>query len=546
MLLLRQVCVQAYHMACKNPVVNVKQGQLRGVVEDNVYGEQYLAFRGIPYAKPPTGPLRFKDSQPPEPWTGCRDATKYSNVCAQFDFIVREVVGSDDCLYLNVYTPLDNAATKRSVMVWVHGGAFVQGSGDNYIYGPDYLIRKDIVLVTINYRLGILGFLNTQNEMAPGNQGLKDQVMALRWVKDNIASFGGDPENVTIFGESAGAASVHFLSISPMARGLFHKVIAQSGVALNPWTMSAKNSKESVFQLVAKLGKETTDLETAVEYLTTLDPLKIIVAECELLTPEDRFTMFGFFGPTVDDKSPNPFIPQHPTVLMKNAPSVPYLLGHNSNEGSFLVTTLQRFKDYDKINNNFEITIFPSTLDSLKKDGVSIEDLKRIYFGDQPIGEKTLQNYADLQSDIAFLQGIHYVAKDLREKYPQNTYFYKFCYETGESLMKQKLEVTLPGTTHAEDLYFLFFPHVIKLADMKPPGPGSDDYKVIEYFTQMWTDFAKTGNPTPVTTNLISTTWKPMGKGNEYNYLEITEKLQMKTDKLDEHTFNWKKMKNKL
>ncbi|XP_033219251.1 juvenile hormone esterase-like [Belonocnema kinseyi] len=121
-------------------------------------------------------------------------------------------------------------------MVWIHGGGFVFGSGNADLYGPDFLVRKEIVLVTINYRIDVLGFLNLGLETAPGNQGLKDQVMALKWVKDNISNFGGDPNNVTIFGESAGSASVHYLTQSALAKGLFHKAIAQSGTALNPWT----------------------------------------------------------------------------------------------------------------------------------------------------------------------------------------------------------------------------------------------------------------------------------------------------------------------
>ncbi|KAK0169506.1 hypothetical protein PV327_011530 [Microctonus hyperodae] len=156
-------------------------------------------------------------------------------------------------------------------MVWIHGGGFVMGSGDDDIFGPDYLIENDVVLVTINYRLGILGFLNVEDEEAPGNQGLKDQVEALKWIQQNIAQFGGDPNNVTIFGESAGAASVHYLTLSPLAQGLFHKAIIQSGVALNPWASSPKPLMESVEKLAAVLEKDISNVKEFVNYLRTLD-----------------------------------------------------------------------------------------------------------------------------------------------------------------------------------------------------------------------------------------------------------------------------------
>lgn len=130
------------------------------------------------------------------------------------------MTGSDDCLYLNIYTTELKPEVPRAVMVWIHGGAFYSGSGNDDIYGPDYIVEKNVVLVTINYRVGIIGFLNLDDEEAPGNQGLKDQVMALKWVKRNIEKFGGDPSNVTIFGESAGSASVHYLTLSPLAQGI--------------------------------------------------------------------------------------------------------------------------------------------------------------------------------------------------------------------------------------------------------------------------------------------------------------------------------------
>uniref|UniRef100_A0A1Y1LSP7 Carboxylic ester hydrolase n=1 Tax=Photinus pyralis TaxID=7054 RepID=A0A1Y1LSP7_PHOPY len=210
----------------EDPIVVIKSGKLRGKVEIDYCGGKYYSFRGIPYAKPPIGNLRFKAPLPPDQWSGIRDAVKHQSECCCRDLMFNQIIGSEDCLYLNVYTPQIHCESMhlKPVMFWIHGGGFVRGSGNSDTYGPDFLITQDVVIVTINYRLGILGFLNFEDPSldVPGNAGLKDQVMGLKWVRENIANFGGDPSNVTIFGESAGAASVHLLMLSPLARGFIY------------------------------------------------------------------------------------------------------------------------------------------------------------------------------------------------------------------------------------------------------------------------------------------------------------------------------------
>ncbi|KAL6419962.1 hypothetical protein ACFW04_011043 [Cataglyphis niger] len=223
MLFCRQSSVSI--MSSNRVAVNVREGKLIGIIDKNIHAGNYIAFRGIPYAKPPVGKLRFKDPVPPEPWSGSRDSSKHGNIAVQKDPITREMIGDEDCLYLNVYTADIESWRKRPVMVWIHGGAFSTGSGDATIYGPDYIVRKDVVLVTLNYRLGVLGFLNLNDKVATGNQGMKDVVMALQWVQKNISKFTGDPGNVTIFGESAGGAIVHYLTLSPLSKGIHYRFI---------------------------------------------------------------------------------------------------------------------------------------------------------------------------------------------------------------------------------------------------------------------------------------------------------------------------------
>lgn len=219
--------------AASGPIVETSSGRLEGEAQEDL-----LVFRGIPFAKPPVGPLRFQPPELPDPWTGLRDATTFGPGAPQganpFEMLLTVLVPetSEDCLYLNVFTP--GTTGKRPVLVWIHGGGNVVGAGSQRLYDGSELVRRgDVVIVTLNYRLGIFGFLHgtsVTGEAFPtsGNEGLLDQVAALRWVQQEIAAFGGDPDNVTVFGQSAGSMNIAALIGMPSARGLFHKAILQS------------------------------------------------------------------------------------------------------------------------------------------------------------------------------------------------------------------------------------------------------------------------------------------------------------------------------
>ncbi|XP_011705300.1 PREDICTED: juvenile hormone esterase-like [Wasmannia auropunctata] len=523
----------------------VQEGKLTGVVEKGVYGDNYIAFRGIPYAKPPIGELRFKDPVPAESWSGNRDASKYGNMSVQLNPFTHEIEGDEDCLYLNVYTTKIEPSKKRAVMVYVHGGAFYLGSGDALFYGPDYIVRKDVVLVTLNYRLGVLGFLNLYDKVATGNQGLKDVVMALRWVQKNISQFGGDPGNVTVFGESAGGAIVHYLTLSPLATGLFHKAIPQSGVARCPWAFTEKSMNKG-FRFAEKLGKATADPKVAYEFLKTIDAKKLIDTEQNsLLTQAEREQNSLIFTPSMDRESSNPFFTEDPETFMRRGVKVPLLLGFTSCEGSFIICSSFRGhinkEQLKKVDSNFKNIILPKTLSTLP---ITADELRSLYFGDKAVSEETLMNFADFLTDEFFIRNIMEVV-DIQTKLKNGmkaTYLYQYSYNSETSPMKRVFNIQASGASHSEELGYMFYPNMIKDLGMSPPAVDSEDYKMMNCLTQMWTDFAKTGNPTPVT-NM----WLPVtGDRGKYNYLNIDKNSQMKIFRKGEERWDWEEKKNKL
>ena len=214
-----------------DPIVTISTGQLRGILTSN----GVASFKNIPFAQPPVGNLRWREPQPAKAWTGVRDATKMGPMCHQNDN--PQLPHSEDCLQLNIWTPKFPMTSAVPVMVWVHGGGNTAGSGIEALFNGEVLASHGVVVVNVNYRLGVFGFFahpaltKESPHHASGNYGLADQIMALRWVQQNIAKFGGDPKNVTIFGESAGASDVNALIASPLTKGLFVRVIAQSGPA---------------------------------------------------------------------------------------------------------------------------------------------------------------------------------------------------------------------------------------------------------------------------------------------------------------------------
>ena len=320
-----------------------------GGVEGRVEGEVHV-FRGIPFARPPLGLLRFGAPEPQEPWAGTLDATAFRASALQADSAgspMNQLVRfeyeqtSEDCLVLNVWTPAPDAG-RRPVLVWLHGGAFVFGSGSQPMYdGARMAARGDVVVVTVNYRLGVFGFLHGSTLCGPaletsGNQGVLDQVAALAWVRSEIASFGGDPDNVTVFGESAGSISLSALLAMPAASGLFAKAILQSGSA--NLVLSPERASEATRRVLADQGLEPQGAGRLRE-----------LSAVELQAAQDRATPRSegvFYGPVLDGE----VLPRDPFDAVRDgaARNVPVLIGTTRDEMKFFTALDPRTSGLDE------------------------------------------------------------------------------------------------------------------------------------------------------------------------------------------------------
>ncbi|XP_035452347.2 juvenile hormone esterase-like [Spodoptera frugiperda] len=525
--------------------VKVNEGVLEGEVVKNEYGGSYCSFKGIPYAQPPLGELRFKAPQPPKPWKDVRSAKQFGSKCYQYDaFFERgKVEGSEDCLYLNVYTPNVKPDKPYPVMFYIHGGGLVSGAGDDDLYGPKFLVRQDVILVTFNYRLEVLGFLCLDTEDAPGNAGMKDQVAALRWVKKNIASFGGDPDNITIFGESAGGASVTYHLISPMSKGLFRRAIAQSGVCISYWAQAYK-PRERGFALARKLGLYSDDPKEVYEFLKK-QPLEALIKAVVPITFSEkaRIQTEAYFSVADEKQFGNNERFFYGDVLDAVAngihEGVEIMTGYTADEG---IMGLGIFGDIsaslDQARNFPQFFVsYPMSLTLSTNDQLELGKRIREYYFKGPISitddwEKLGKFYS---ADLFVFPANRWVKLCAQSK-RNKTYLYKFTCVTELNVISQMMGLAdlikdKPVVAHADDLLYLFTPNTMPELDM-----NSKTFQHVEKVTKLWTNFAKYGNPTP--DDSLGVTWTPYTVDNK-DYLEIGNVLKPGQAPDDEEVQFW-------
>lgn len=453
--------------------VSIDQGKVQGEITSN----KVVSFKGIPYAAPPVGDLRFMPPQDPKPWDGTLKALEYSEVEPQPLDQLTGAAGyaqSEDCLYLNVWTPkLDDA--KRPVMVWIHGGGYSYGTANDPMYdGANLSKRGDVTVVTLNYRLGPFGFMYLadvagQQYAQSGNVGLLDQAAALKWVKKNISAFGGDPNNVTIFGESAGAGSVCSLLSMPAAKGLFRRAIAESGAA-SMLTSPAEATQET--QKFMKLAGVTD-----VAGLKSLDSKAIVQAESDLLH-QSPGTITNF-EPVIDGNViPEPSLQ---AIAKGSASGVDLLIGTNLDEARLIAVLT--YPAMATLPLNVVAGASAQIQQPIAATGMTPDAIAAIY-------KQSFPNYTDgnitmeVMTDSMFRVPAIRVAEAQSAKQP-NTYMYLF---TWPSPNKPEL-----GSCHAIELPFVWGnlkgTRTVAIDGNNPPK------KLADILMDSWIAFAKNGNP---------------------------------------------------
>ena len=454
--------------------IKVEQGLVSGTTGNSA---DVRVFRGIPYAAPPVADLRWKAAQPVAAWKGVRQATEMPHACWQTPYPPAAAIYqsklpplSEDCLYLNIWTPAKSAKDKLPVMVWIHGGGFTRGFGGSQAYDGETLARKGAVIVTINYRLGVFGFfahpaLSAESgHHASGNYALLDQIAALQWVKKNIAVFGGDPSRVTIFGESAGAWSVNALMASPVAKGLFHRAIGESGGSFGPMKSLAEAEKEG-----EKLGRLLTpDVKPQTSESQAKSSADVITALREM-SPQNL--MKAYETEVVRVIVDGYVLPREiaSTFSQGKQNDVPLIVGYNADEGTTLAPQ----------GANMKALVF--TMGIHQRYGAQADQMLKLY--PAATDEEAVKSFYSAYRDQAFGWEMRTWARMAGKTGHQPAYLYYFSHRT-PGPQSEKLRAF-----HAAEIAYVFgtFPW---------PFPWEDtDRKLSDAIISYWVNFAATGNP---------------------------------------------------
>ncbi|KAG4074541.1 hypothetical protein HA402_005606 [Bradysia odoriphaga] len=506
---------------------------VRGVLHTSQLGVPYIQFLGIPYAAPPVGSMRFKPPQKPPSWgENVLEANKEMLPCPAKNVFTQTFVGSDDCLYLNVFTKTLNPKKPQAVMIFIHGGGHFSGSSSLDIYSPDYMLLSDVVVVTFNYRLGPLGFLSLKDKSlnVPGNAGLKDQQLAMKFVKDNIRNFGGDPNNCTLFGHSSGATCVSLHCMAESSCGLFDRAIIMSG---SPLAQEAQFPDENYpLKLANKLG---FDGESEVELLAFLNNADVLsMAEVQHSLIDSKGSKFAPmpFGPCIEPyESDTTFMRKTPRDLLSSAwsNSIDVIIGATSDEG------LHCRPEFEK-NSNFK-AIIPNEL-KLAVDEQKLEDfavrLKEFYLTLFPSEFEAYQKFNGDQFRWIALQRFIHARRSCNGS--GRTFLYRFAVDspTQNHYRNRWIGPGIKGVVHADDLCYLW-----KSNQGGVPSRDTIEFISILRFTTLLTSFAITGDPNSnvLDVDLGSVIWKPVtvapyeglniDRTLEFSVLEESKRLKL-------------------
>jgi para-nitrobenzyl esterase len=460
--------------------LHIDSGVLRGLVGGEK--KDIYVYKGIPYAAPPVGERRWKPPQPVSGWQGVRDCFDYGAACPQKTSALLGMVpelairapSSEDCLFLNVWTPAERQPQKLPVLYWIHGGGFVMGAASQPLYDGEELARLGCVVVSINYRLGLFGFLahpalsQEANDKVSGNYGLLDQIEGLRWVQRNIAAFGGDPEHVTIFGESAGGMSVLCLMAAAQAKGLFQGAIAQSAVMkparLHAASPGQETAEDAGRQFMAACGLDAAANARQMRQLDVEALVRAGPAEARPGEPVKFRPMPLLVGPIVDGQ----VIPDDPNILFAagRQHAVPMIVGNTKDEMSVLLLGRKMPADehayVKQLHDEF---------------GNGAEPIAKAY--PAPDAKQIRPVVIQLTSDLSFVSMSRSMART-HSATGQKTYRYQFSRGTKGGFLQSL------GAHHGAELAFLF---------QRPSGRGESEMRTSRTLGRYWINFAATGDP---------------------------------------------------
>ncbi|XP_069053524.1 neuroligin-1 isoform X3 [Lepisosteus oculatus] len=535
---LQAVVASSQKLDDTDPVVTTNYGKVRGFKKElnNEILGPVIQFLGVPYAAPPTGERRFQPPEPPSSWSDIRNATQFAPVCPQTILEGRlpevmlpvwftnslEVVStyvqdqSEDCLFLNIYVPTeDGPLTKKQnddlvdndgaedediresgspkpVMVFIHGGSYMEGTG-NMFDGSILASYGNVIVITVNYRLGVLGFLSTGDQAAKGNYGLLDQIQALRWTSENIAFFGGDPLRITVFGSGAGASCVNLLTLSHYSegnrwsnstKGLFQRAIAQSGTALSSWAVSFQPAKYARM-LARKVGCNLQDTVELVECLQKKHYKELVDQDIQ----PARYHIA--FGPVIDGD----VIPDDPQILMEQGEFLNYdiMLGVNQGEGLKFVELIVdnengvQANDFDYAVSSFvdDLYGYPEGKDILR------ETIKFMYtdWADRHNPETRRKTLLALFTDHQWVAPAVATA-DLHSSFGSPTYFYAFYHHCQTEQVPAWADAS-----HGDEIPYVFGLPMIGPTELFPCNFSKNDVMLSAVVMTYWTNFAKTGDP---------------------------------------------------
>lgn len=493
---------------------------------------EFHAFQDIPYAQPPIGTLRFKEPLPALPWNGVLNTKESSKICHQFNLNYADPRENEDCLVLNVYSTAVKDHRNDEllpVLVWIHGGGFTVRSGAIDAYGPHYFIDKKLVVVTINYRLGPLGFLSTGDGVMPKNLGLKDQNLALKWVQKNIARFGGDPSKVTLSGHESGAASVGYHILNKKSQGLFRAAILQSGSPLSCWAVH-KNPKKVAQYLANALSSTNQRNLTSQEILhifktADIEQLKRVVLKFQGdrnslpdLANCHQMDSYPMTAVKEEENDENAIVTGMNYEKLKNGDinKVPILIGFTSEEMLFFkVPKLLLQTNLIDLNESLAITANMNMKDKNRRDaGHELKNLYTNSFATSPSGSISFLSDCLLNIPIAryaFLQSQY-----------TDVYFYQFSYLG--TLGRYQYQEGISGVGNREELGYFWHNATADNLDQFPKG----DIVTHERVMDLWSQFIKYLNPTAYNSQVLGDFKWPKVAEENFLYLDINSNLSVK------------------